>query len=492
MYKRYKERLSAAMRDYHCVFCTDRDNSTIIEPSEKICRFCGKKEPEVTFNKIAHAIPEMLGNKQYISLSECDTCNKKFSKYEDNLEGYLSISRSLMGLDGKQGIPNFDGSGIKIRHDNGNTIVSASDKNFNVNNKNGTIILSENAKYIPFSVYRILVKIALSLIPFRYLKDFGPTIKWLLNPKDNNEYWKQYADHTYKAQPVSAKGTMRLEPYVAIYIRNNQGADSVLYCVMQITYGSILHQIYIPSPEKDRIIKKSEVKSYLVPSPFEPYITACQKENLSSIEKVTQEGRVTLKGVIEMEISNLDKSVLFAIRNSKDFHECDTEIDDIFIDFYNDMLKIDLIKGGCHFLSSILHILLSEAGIHNELCLGNVRKDGQVFSHSWVEINQRIFDIAISDTNNPILNNLGIIFNNIDSYTYEITSIEYGILSESELVDQTGKKVERMTIGKYFMSCPYGKNFVWEYIIDFYKKRKRFLNIGRLKEKYSEENWIRK
>ena len=89
MYKRYKERLSAAMRDYHCVFCTDRDNSTIIEPSEKICRFCGKKEPEVTFNKIAHAIPEMLGNKQYISLSECDTCNKKFSKYEDNLEGYL-------------------------------------------------------------------------------------------------------------------------------------------------------------------------------------------------------------------------------------------------------------------------------------------------------------------------------------------------------------------------------------------------------------------
>ena len=308
-----------------------------------------------------------------------------------------------------------------------------------------------------------------------------------------NEYWKQYADHTYKAQPVSAKGKMRSEPYVAIYIRNNQGAKRVLYSAMQIAYRSILHQIYIPSPEKDCIPKKNEVLSYLIPSPFEPYITECQKENLSSIEKVTLEGRVILKaGRIEMEVKNLDKSVLFAIRNSKDFFECDTEIDDIFIDFYNDMLKIDLIKGGCHFLSSILHILFSEAGIHNELCLGNVRKDGKVFSHSWIEVNKRIFDIAISDTNNPILNNLGIIFNNIDSYTYEKTSIEYGILTDSELVDQTGKTVERMTIGKYFMNCPYGKNFVWEYIINYYKQRKKFLNIGRLKEKYSEENWIRK
>lgn len=156
------------------------------------------------------------------------------------------------------------------------------------------------------------------------------------------------------------------------------------------------------------------------------------------------------------------------------------------------MLSLNLIKGGCHFLSSILHILLSEAGIDNELCLGNVRKDGQVFTHSWIEVNKRIFDIAISDANDPLLNNLGIIFNNIDSYTCEKTGIEYGILSDSELVDQTGRTVKRMTIGKYFMSCPNGKNFAWEYIISFYKRRKKFLNMGRLKEKYSEESWIRK
>lgn len=491
MYKNYNERISAAIRDYHCVFCTDRDNSKIIEPLEKICRFCGLKEPDVTFNQVAHAIPEMLGNKKYISKSECDTCNKKISKYENNLEGYLSISRSLMGLDGKQGIPDFDGSGIQIKHNNGNANITASEKNFEFNSKNGTITLSENAKYIPFSVYRTLVKIALSLMPFNYLDAFEPTIKWLLDPKNNDNYWRQYASHTYKAQPITGKGRMRTEPYVAVYIRNNQGTENVLYCALQIAYGSILHQIYVPSPEKDCNLKEKEVLSYLIPSPFEEYITENKKEDLSLIEKVSRKGKITTKGTIEIEIKNLDKKILNAIRDSKDFSGCDKVIDDIFIDFYNDMLKGDLIKGGCHFLSSILFILLSEAGINSKLCLGNVQKDGQIFSHSWIEVNDRIFDIAISDTNNPTLNNLGVIFNDIDSYTYEKTCIQYGVLPNSDLVDQTGKSIEGMTIGKYFMNCPNGKNFVWEYIINFYKRRKKFLNTGRLKEKYYEKSWIR-
>lgn len=191
-------------------------------------------------------------------------------------------------------------------------------------------------------------------------------------------------------------------------------------------------------------------------------------------------------------MNRMNEQNLICIRNSKDFLEYDTKIDSIFLDFYNDMLDRNLIKGGCHFLSSILHILFSEADINNELCLGNVRKGDQIFSHSWIEVDNRIFDIAISNTNNPALNNLGVIFNNIDLYTCEKTDIEYGVLSDSELVDQTGKAIEMMTVGKYFMGCPYGKNFVWEYIISFYTGRKRYLNMRRLKEKFSEKEWSRK
>ena len=61
--------------------------SWLVQPGKKIilgekedrkCRFCGKRPPEVSFRKIAHAIPEALGNKSIQSLYECDSCNEAF------------------------------------------------------------------------------------------------------------------------------------------------------------------------------------------------------------------------------------------------------------------------------------------------------------------------------------------------------------------------------------------------------------------------------
>jgi len=38
------------------------------------CRFCGGKPPKRTFDKRAHAVSELLGNKIMVSLYECDDC----------------------------------------------------------------------------------------------------------------------------------------------------------------------------------------------------------------------------------------------------------------------------------------------------------------------------------------------------------------------------------------------------------------------------------
>jgi hypothetical protein len=66
------------------------------------CRFCGLDEAETTFNTVAHAIPECLGNKTIICLDECDRCNKKFA---ENLENHLaSITlqyRTINMIEGK-------------------------------------------------------------------------------------------------------------------------------------------------------------------------------------------------------------------------------------------------------------------------------------------------------------------------------------------------------------------------------------------------------
>jgi hypothetical protein len=59
------------------------------------CRFCGGKPPEKTFRKRAHAVSELLGNKIMVSLYECDDCNKRFSRFEDDLAKMTLPARSI-------------------------------------------------------------------------------------------------------------------------------------------------------------------------------------------------------------------------------------------------------------------------------------------------------------------------------------------------------------------------------------------------------------
>ena len=164
----------------------------------------------------------------------------------------------------------------------------------------------------------------------------------------------------------------------------------------------------------------------------------------------------------------------------------------IFEDFYDDMDRKGLIQGGCHFLSSILHVILNEFDIDNELCLGNVEMKGCIFSHSWIDIKGKVFDIAIMKTNRSEISLNGVVFASVDLSTGNLPEINYGVYSDQDLVDYTGKQVKKLTLGEYFGNNPYGSQFVWNYIADFCKMKKKFVNTRRLKEKYADEKWVRK
>ena len=164
----------------------------------------------------------------------------------------------------------------------------------------------------------------------------------------------------------------------------------------------------------------------------------------------------------------------------------------IFEDFYDDMDRKGLIQGGCHFLSSILHVILNEFDIDNELCLGNVEMKGCIFSHSWIDIKGKVFDIAIMKTNRSEISLNGVVFSGVDLSTGNLPEINYGVYSDQDLVDSTGKQVKKLTLGEYFGNNPYGSQFVWNYIADFCKMKKKFVNTRRLKEKYADEKWVRK
>lgn len=57
---------------------------TLGNSKNKKCRFCGKGEKEVRFDKIAHVFPEAIGNHVLASNYKCDACNEYFGKTIEN------------------------------------------------------------------------------------------------------------------------------------------------------------------------------------------------------------------------------------------------------------------------------------------------------------------------------------------------------------------------------------------------------------------------
>jgi hypothetical protein len=154
------------------------------------CRYCLKTEPETSFRQEAHTIPECLGNRSLISLDECDRCNQQCSQtFEDHFDKFTQPMRTMMGIRGKQGVPNF-----KSRDGKTKVHFDLKQKHFTIEEQEKAAILSENGRnktlsltlkcqpYVPLEIYRCLVKMAFGVLPSQELRHFDLTRRWLLEP----------------------------------------------------------------------------------------------------------------------------------------------------------------------------------------------------------------------------------------------------------------------------------------------------------------------
>lgn len=174
---------------------TDRRNIGAYDRALRVCRFCGKKMPEVSFKHKAHAISEALGNKGLVCLEECDECNKRFNEsIEQDLVQMMAPHLLLHGISGKNGIPTIKGDGITMRLDTSTRSTLGQDtvsftlrdmlnsrdpqKILNSINKDYDIFL----RYTPQNIYKCLCKYALSLMDSSELKYFQDTIAWINEP----------------------------------------------------------------------------------------------------------------------------------------------------------------------------------------------------------------------------------------------------------------------------------------------------------------------
>lgn len=132
---------------------------------------------------------------------------------------------------------------------------------------------------------------------------------------------------------------------------------------------------------------------------------------------------------------NLLKKRIQSIVADKGYHK---SIADSISDLYSYMRSKRFI-GGCHALSSVLYVVLSELGQNPSLCIGECEKRGlKSFDHSWICVDEKVIDLAIyMPLTMPINSVSGPVVFNVDIVTMMPTETIYGLNTGLPLSDET-------------------------------------------------------
>lgn len=223
------------------------DRRTIIGNSKKgirRCRFCNRNMKEgATFKKVAHAIPEGLGNKNIILGDECDDCNEFFGvNIEPSLIEHLDIYRVFLGVKGKGGIP-------KIKYKNGhmqveNNIVTVASQDIEkVSDKEMIVHLKSTKRLTPVKFYKALCKITISTIDEEHIGDLKKTIEWLKTDDQKEFFLPNIAVNIIH-------NCFTKYPQIINYIRKVDDTD-IPHVVSEFRLGSLVYVYIIPFSEKD-------------------------------------------------------------------------------------------------------------------------------------------------------------------------------------------------------------------------------------------------
>ena len=159
--------------------------------------------------------------------------------------------------------------------------------------------------------------------------------------------------------------------------------------------------------------------------------------------------------------------------------EYSDDIGHVLINLFNFMVKENWC-GACHACSSILYVALSELGYKPILCIGEVLGDSLYFDHSWIELNGKIFDLAINMT---MLNGLavsGVVIGGTDIDTNKISTLKYGVCGRG--IEDEARIVMNTPFTQYMNRFQYGKDGLWS-IVEIVLQKK--VDIRDLRKKYN-------
>jgi hypothetical protein len=233
---------------------TPRDKVVLGDVQNRRCRFCGGTPPDATFRKVAHAIPEALGNKSIETAYECDDCNGAFGRsIENDLGNWSKPLRTLSRIRGKTGVPTLkkggDTPGWRIEFQDGMFKVKSYEESpvfeLDENLKQITFTLKRDA-YTPVAVLKALSKIGLTLLPDEEVGNFVDLMAWV-NDKDHSRVFADKLPVLYAFQP----GPMPNDIISARILRRKSGVVGYPYGYLVLGYGNEVFQVQLPSAQHD-------------------------------------------------------------------------------------------------------------------------------------------------------------------------------------------------------------------------------------------------
>lgn len=109
-------------------------------------------------------------------------------------------------------------------------------------------------------------------------------------------------------------------------------------------------------------------------------------------------------------------------------------------------------QGACHASSTVLYSLLAAQNIQADIYLGEVCFGNVYFDHSWVEVEGKIYDAAISNT---LVRGLSFppVFRGIDLSTGQPTELRYGVPS-GQGYDANAEWIRSISVTEYMNAFP--------------------------------------
>ena len=173
-------------------------------------------------------------------------------------------------------------------------------------------------------------------------------------------------------------------------------------------------------------------------------------------------------------------SVEQLIRASVETNGYDDRFADVLCNLYKYMQQKQW-WGACHASCSALYVALSELGYSPKLCIGEMMGQGLYFDHSWIELDGKIIDMAISMTliggapaSDPILFD-----RNIRNGMKPV--IEYGVAGRG--IEGESLFVMKLPFAVYMDGFPDEKDGLWGVVRELLNQQ---IDIDALRNKYKD------